>query len=101
MEKLLMKGNNNKTIGEIIKKLMKNPKISKKLDQLDALDIWKEIVGKTIVKYITEQKVYNNILYVKLKSAVVRNELSYKKSELINKINHKSGKTIITDIILK
>ena len=96
-----MRGNNNKILGEIIKKLMKNPKISKRLDQLDAIDVWKEIVGETIIKYITEQKIYNNILYVKLKSAVVRNELSYKKTEFINQINNKLGKEIIKDIVLK
>jgi hypothetical protein len=96
-----MRGNNNKILGEIIKKLMKNPKISKRLDQLDAIDVWKEIVGETIIKYITEQKVYNNILYVKLNSAVVRNELSYKRTEFISEINNKLGKKIIKDIVLK
>lgn len=93
--------NNNRKIGDIIKQLMQNPKLSDKLKKIDALSVWEEIIGEQLLKYIIEQKIFNGILYVKLNSAVVRNELSYKKSELINKINHKSGKTIITDIILK
>jgi len=101
MVNLLKMRNNNRKIGDIIKQLMQNPKLSDKLKKIDALSVWEEIIGEQLLKYIIEQKIFNGILYVKLNSAVVRNELSYKKSELINKINHKSGKTIITDIILK
>ena len=96
-----MRGNNNRKVGDIIRKLMKNPKLSEKLDMLNALDAWEEIIGAPISKYITDQKIYKGILYVKLKSAVVRNELSYKKSDFISQINQKVGKKLITDIVLK
>lgn len=96
-----MRGNNNRKVGDIIRKLMKNPKLAEKLDKLNALDAWEEIIGVPISKYITDQKIYKGILYVKLKSAVVRNELSYKKSNFITQINQKVGKKLITDIVLK
>lgn len=96
-----MKGNNNRLIGDIIRKLMKNPKLAGKLDELDALQAWEEIIGKQICKYVTDQKIYKGTLYIKLKSAVVRNELSYKKSELIIQINNRLGKKILTNIIMK
>mgnify|MGYP006237731273 CR=1 FL=1 len=88
-------------VGEIIKKLMRNPKLSEKLDKLDALEIWNEIIGIQLCKYILDQKIHKGILYVKLKSAVVRNELSYNKSDLINQINQKLEKDLISDIVLK
>ena len=96
-----MRGNNNRTLGEIIKRLMQNPKLSDRLENLDAIDAWKEIIGVPLFKYIIDQKVYKGVLYVKLKSSVVRNELSYKKSEFIQKINERLGKDLITDIVLK
>ena len=96
-----MRGNNNRVIGDIIRKLMKNPKLAGKLDELDALQAWEEIIGKQICKYVTDQKIYNGTLYVKLKSAVVRNELSYKKSEFISQINNRLGKKLLTNIVLK
>ena len=96
-----MRGNNNRKVGDIIRKLMKNPKLSEKLDMLNVLDAWEEIIGAPISKYITDQKIFKGILYVKLKSAVVRNELSYKKSDFISQINQKVGKKLITDIVLK
>lgn len=96
-----MRGNNNKIIGDIIRKLMKNPKLAGKLDELDALQAWEEIIGKQICKYVADQKIYKSTLYVKLKSAVVRNELSYKKSEFISQINNRLGKKLLTNIVLK
>ena len=96
-----MKGNNNRLIGDIIRKLMKNPKLAGKLDELDTLQLWEEIIGKQICKYIADQKIYKGTLYVKVKSAVVRNELSYKKSELIIQINNRLGKKLLTNIVLK
>jgi hypothetical protein len=51
-----MRGNNNRVIGDIIRKLMKNPKLAGKLDELDALQAWEEIIGKQICKYVADQK---------------------------------------------
>ena len=96
-----MKGKNTHNIGDIIRKLMKNPKLSVKLDELDVLAIWDDIMGKALTKYILERKIYKGILCVKLKSAPMRNELSYKKSELLQQINKRLGKPFLKDIVLK
>ena len=96
-----MRNNKTHNIGDVVRKLMKNPKLSVKLDELDALEIWNELIGESLAKYILSQKVYKGILYVKLKSATLRNELSYKKTELQVKINQRLGKPFIKKIILK
>ena len=96
-----MRGNNNQKFGDIVKKLMKNPKISHKLEKLNALDIWQDIIGVQLCKYITDQKIHKDTLYVKIKSSVVRNELSYKKSDFIKQINKRMGKNLINDIVLR
>ena len=49
-----MRGNNNQKFGDIVKKLMKNPKISHRLEKLNALDIWQDIIGMQLCKYITD-----------------------------------------------
>ena len=96
-----MKGDNSRKVGDIIRKLMKNPKLETKLDNLDAIAAWEEIIGLPLCKYITRQRVCKGVLYAKIKSSVARNELSYKKSELITQINNKIGKKLITDIVLQ
>jgi len=96
-----MRGKNTHNVGDIIRKLMKNPKLEGKLDELDALAIWDDLIGDALMKYIVSQKIYKGILHVKLKSAPMRNELSYKKTELKQQINKQLGKPFLKDIILK
>ena len=93
--------NNLNTIGKIIEKLISNSNISVKLQQLDAIKLWEKIIGTQIQKYITEQKIYNKKLFVKVKSTVVRNELSYNKSKIINQINEEIGDEILKEIIIR
>ena len=101
MVKLEMRRNNTNTIGQIIKKILSNNKLSKRLDVLNVLDVWNNIIGKDLEKYIKSTKLVDDKLYVKLRSSIVRNEMSYKKTQLIQRINKKLNKEVIKDIILK
>ena len=88
-------------LSSVIKKIVSNPKISDKLENLKIIEIWNEILGNNLQKYIIDSKVYNRKLLVKIKSSTLRNELGFKKTELINQINKRFGKKIIDEIILK
>ena len=96
-----MRKNNTNNVGDIIRRLMKNPKLAEKMDELDALDVWKELIGGNLQKFVIDAKIHKGNLYVKLSSSVLRNELSYKKNELKKQINQKLGKEIVKEIILK
>jgi len=96
-----MRGNKTNNIGDVIRKLMKNPKLAEKMEELDALDVWKELIGDNLQKFVVSAKMYKGDLYVKLNSSVLCNELSYKKSELKEQINQKLGRKIVKEIILK
>ena len=80
---------------------MKSQNLSERLEELDALEVWKEIIGEQLQNYITDAKIIKGSLLIKVKSAPLRNELSYRKTELINKINKKLNKEIIKEIVLK
>ncbi len=80
---------------------MRNPKLADRLEELDALEVWKEIIGKQLQNYVTEAKMKKGRLLIKVKSAPLRNELSYKKTDLIKKINTKLGKEVVKEIVIK
>ena len=96
-----MRRSNANNIGDIIRKLMRSPKLAEKMNELDALDVWKELIGDSLQKFVVSAKIYKGNLYVKLSSSVLRDELSYKKSELKEQINQKLGREIVKEIILK
>ena len=92
---------NMNSLSNVIRKIIKNPKLSRRLDNIKVIEIWEEIIGKNLQKYVIDSKVYKNKLYIKLKSSTLRNEFTYQKTELISKLNNRFGKKIITDIIFK
>jgi|TARA_B110000914_G_scaffold57758_1_gene50107 hypothetical protein len=92
---------NTNSLSSLIRKILKNPKISERLDNLDVLEVWDTLIGSNLQKYVTDSKVYKGKLYIKLKSSTLRNEFSYKKTDLIKQINSRLGKKIIEDIIFK
>ena len=96
-----MRRSNQQAIGTVIKKLLKNQKLEGRLKELDVLELSKELLGKNLMKYINDLSVKNGTLIIKIKSAVVRNELSYQKSEIKKKLNEQVGNEIIKEIILK
>ena len=96
-----MRGNNTNNVGDIIRKLMKNPKLADRLDELDALEVWKELIGEQLQKYIAEARIIKGSLLIKVKSAPLRNELSYKKTDIIKQINTKLGREVVKEIVLK
>ena len=89
------------SLSNVMRKILKNPKLSKRLDNIKIIEIWNELIGSNLQKYVLDSKVYNGKLFIKLNSSTLRNEFIYKKSELLKQINKSFGKKIIDDIIFK
>tara|TARA_B100001971_G_C17954853_1_gene414408 strand:- start:281 stop:571 length:291 start_codon:yes stop_codon:yes gene_type:complete len=96
-----MKRFNQQIIGTVIKKLLKKQNLKVRLEELNVLDYSKEVLGKNLMKYITDLSIEKNTLFIKVNSAVVRNELSYQKTNLRKRINKKTGKEFLKEIVLK
>ena len=96
-----MRKSNQQSIRAVIKRLLKNQKLEGRLQELDVLNNCEEVLGKNLMKYISNLSFREGILVIKMKSAIVRNELSYQKNEILKKINKKTAKEIVKEIILK
>ena len=96
-----MNKSNHQFIGSIIKKVLKDQKLDLRLNELDVLDYIKELLGKNIMKYISNISFKDRILIIKTKSSAVRSELSFQKSEIIDSINKNYSSITINEIILK
>ena len=90
-----------KSLSNVMRKILKNPKLSKRLDNIKIIEIWNELIGSNLEKYVIDSKVYNGKLFIKLKSSTLRNEFLYKKSHIIKEINSKFGRKVLNDIIFK
>jgi|TARA_B100000959_G_scaffold283466_1_gene352436 hypothetical protein len=95
-----MRKSNEQLIGVVIRKLLKTQKLVGRLLELDAIQSCEEVLGKELMKYVNEITFKKGKLIIKVKSAAVRNELSYQKSEILNKINQISKNEIVKEVLL-
>jgi predicted nucleic acid-binding Zn ribbon protein len=65
------------------------------------LDAWPQILGPAIASYTKELYIRNQILYVHLTSAALRQELMMGRELLVRNLNQKVGATVITNIIFR
>lgn len=89
------------TLAEAIQDYIKEMKLEKGLSEIGLINSWEEIVGKAIASRTSKIYIKDQVLYVHLKSSVVRNELLMLRQVLVEKLNNKAGKEIIKDIVFR
>ena len=81
-----------------INRFLKNKGLEKGVNQQNAIIIWEDIVGKTIASNTTAKTVEHGILTIKTASPSWRQELVFKKHDIIERLNAKLGKNTIREI---
>lgn len=92
---------NQQLLGEVITDFIRESGWQQKLDEVNIITQWDKLFGAAFGKYVSEIFVQNRILHIRLKSATLRQELSYKKTEIVNQLNDAVGKEVIVNVVLK
>jgi len=87
-----------KDIQQVLNKLLKNYNIDKVVKKEQLFENWQNIIGKDLSEKCTPVKTENNILFLKAKNSVWRNELKLRQKDLLNLIQKNTGNKIITHI---
>ena len=89
-----------KNISKVIEELFSQKQIRIGIDNIKVQDAWKETMGKNIQKYTYKVVYKKGILYVKLRSSVLKEELKYEKIKVIKLINKELGKRYVKDLVI-
>ena len=89
---------NQSTLGEVIDKLMKAYRLDGKLKEMDVIEAWGEMMGLAVANRTKNIHIRNKTLFLTMDSAVMRDELSYGKQVIIQRINEKAGFEMITNV---
>ena len=87
-----------KSIKDLVMSNLRENGLETPLLQKRLVDAWPEVAGPSVARFTREVSIYNQVLYVKLSSPVLRTELSMRRQSYIDKLNHVVGARIITDI---
>lgn len=82
-----MRRDNQQTLGEAIREFLKRNSLDEKLYETEIFGRWEELVGREVNLRTRKVVLKEGVLIVYLNSSVLRNELSMRKTELLEHIN--------------
>lgn len=87
-----------KKIGEVIDSFYKSHNLFKKEQKSSLIEIWSDVVGDHIAKKTTKIRVQNNTLIVYVNHPIIKNELNYAKTSILNQIREKYKEKPLSDL---
>ena len=96
-----MRKKNTQKLSDVIQAFVKEKNLQKKFDEIDVISSWEKILGKTVSSYTERVSLYNGILFVKMKSPVVKNELMMMKEDIKKRLNEEAGSEAVKKIVFK
>jgi len=95
------RNNDNQPIKSVLEAFVKSNNLEAGLDKVNVRDAWAELMGNGVNNYTTAIELKHDVLYVKLSSSVLREELSYGNAKIIAMLNEALGKPIIKKLVLR
>lgn len=92
---------NQSPIGEVLKAFIEANRLEAGMDRIDVEQAWKKLMGNGVNSYTQEVVLKGSTLYVKLTSAVLREELSYGKQKITAMINEELGREVVKEVVLR
>ena len=88
------------SISQVMSEVLGESNLSDKLAETRIIASWPEVLG-SLAKPSDKLYIKDTILFVSLSSSVVRNELYMMRSTIVQSLNDKVGKKVITDIVFR
>lgn len=95
-----MKRNEVEPIGKLILKYLREESLESPLNEQRLIDAWPQLLGP-MAAYTSDLFIKNDVLYVHITSAALRQELMMGRELLIRNLNKKVGATVIHNIIFR
>lgn len=87
------------SLKEALDRLINAYKLKPKLNEAKLTERWEDIVGIMVARHTRNLYIKNNKLYIKLDSSVIRQEMMYSKTIILEKVNTELGGRYVDEIV--
>lgn len=94
-----MRKTNDITLKEAIDKMLNQFRLRGKFDETGVVSLWPEVLGAAVANRTKQIYIHERKLFVRIESAVIKNELLIVKSAIVDKLNERVGNKVIEDIV--
>ena len=96
-----MRRPNSANVSAALENLLSGMESSARVRENLALAHWDKVVGAQAAAATDAESVNDGVLFVRTKSSVWSHELTFLKSTILEKLNHRIGKPVIREIIFR
>jgi len=96
-----MKRKYPENLGNVLQQYLVAIGADKHIKEVRVTQEWDKIVGPMIARNTSDINLKEGVLTVKFRSAIVRNEISMRRTSLQKLINDAIGEEVVTNIIVK
>lgn len=89
---------NQQSLKEVINELINAYRLRDGLNEVRVNENWEKLMGKVIAAKTTSIVLRNGVMIVRLNSSVLRQELTYKRDEILNAMNNALESAAIKEI---
>ena len=96
-----MRKSNTEKLSEVLRQYIEQNKLQPKLSELNIVDSWEQLMGKTVASYTEDLRISNGTLFVKVSSPILRNELVMGREIIKKRLNESAGAEVIRQIVFR
>ena len=86
-------------LGSVIMRYLRLQGLEAPLNEYRLIEAWPTVAGSAVAAYTDSLRIYNQKLYVKLKSPALRANLMMERGRLVRSLNEAVGASVIVDIV--
>lgn len=96
-----MRKSKTQSIGPVLREYIEALGHKRKLQEVNVVNQWENLMGKPIARRTTEIFIRKKILYVTIDSPVIRQELMMMRESIRARMNEMAGDELVVKIVLR
>lgn len=88
------------SMADALKQFLKQSRLKGSVQALQIEDVWEKLMGKTIARYTEKISIHGNTLYISTSVAPLKQELSFQKEKIIQRVNEALGEKVISQVVI-
>jgi hypothetical protein len=95
-----LKRSNDISLGDAIRDFLSSYHLDEKLLEKQLMLSWEKVMGKMVSQHTTRLNISKKVLYIKVDSAALRNELSFAKENIRKALNSEVKSEVIREVVI-
>jgi predicted nucleic acid-binding Zn ribbon protein len=96
-----MSQSNEQSIGDVIREFLHAYDLEDQMNETRLIHSWEKVAGKLVARHTQNLHIRNKVLFVKIDSPALKNELNYSRGKILEMLNKAVKSKVIEDIVFQ